>query len=111
MIVTNSLKHRCDIKNPEVFPRSVFMCSRDSHNNPVYSPTALRGHSFSWKHIVMCLEARSSSLCARYEEITVFFSELVFSSWSVHIGFVLDTMALRQIVRRVLWFTLSLLFS
>jgi hypothetical protein len=44
-----------------------------SHNNPVYSSTALRDHSFSWKHIVVSLEARSSSLCAKHEEISAFF--------------------------------------
>jgi hypothetical protein len=71
--VINSLKRRCDTKNPEIFPPSVFTCSCDSHNNPVYSSTALRDHSFSWKHIVLSLEARSNSLCARYEEITFFF--------------------------------------
>jgi hypothetical protein len=102
--VINYLKRRCDTKNPEIFPPSVFTCSCVSRNNPVYSSTALRDHSFSWKHIVLSLEARSNSLCARYEEISVFSSaEVRFQFLTIRVGFVLDTVALRQVVSRVLW--------
>jgi hypothetical protein len=99
----------CDIKNPAFFPPSVFIglyvhmivtINRDCF------PQQRCAIGRSYGSTLCYLWCITNSWCARYEEITAFLPRKPgFNPWPFGVGFVLDTVTLRQIFLLVLWFT------